>query len=107
MGGSENRVCGSSGWHLAWEAVWRWAASMEAVNSSDLGGHGGRFSKNFETARTRNFRATELSSEDERTIGHIEEFGCSVVNVKRTGQRKITVENTLTIRLAGEWRFRH
>ena len=40
--------------------------------------------KKFETARTRKFRATELSSEDERTIGHMEEFGCSVVNVKRT-----------------------
>lgn len=40
--------------------------------------------KNFETARTRNFRASELSKEDERTIGHIEEYGCSVVNVKRT-----------------------
>lgn len=38
----------------------------------------------FETARTRKFRATELSKEDERTIGHIEEFGCSVVNLKRT-----------------------
>jgi uncharacterized protein DUF4262 len=40
--------------------------------------------KNFETARTRKFRASALSKEDERTIGHIEEFGCSVVNVKRT-----------------------
>src|SRR5215470_11555210 len=40
--------------------------------------------KNFETTRTRNFRASELSKEDERTISHIEEFGCSVVSVKRT-----------------------
>jgi Domain of unknown function (DUF4262) len=40
-------------------------------------------SKNFETARTRKFRATTLSKEDERTISHIEEFGCSVVNVAR------------------------
>jgi hypothetical protein len=40
--------------------------------------------KNFETARTRKFRASALSQQDERTIGHIEEFGCSVVSVKRT-----------------------
>ena len=40
--------------------------------------------KNFETTRTRKFRASALSKEDERTIGHIEEFGCSVVSVKRT-----------------------
>src|SRR5579864_1923670 len=40
--------------------------------------------KNFQTARTRKFRTGTLSKEDERTIGHIEEFGCSVVNVKRT-----------------------
>lgn len=38
----------------------------------------------FETARTRKFRAGTLSKEDDRTIGHIEEFGCSVVTVKRT-----------------------
>lgn len=36
---------------------------------------------NFETARTRKFRATELVPEDERTISDIEEFGCSVVSV--------------------------
>src|SRR5215472_1268084 len=40
--------------------------------------------KNFETARTQMFRATPLSQEDERTISHVEEFGCSVVSVKRT-----------------------
>ncbi len=40
--------------------------------------------RNFETARTRKFRASKLSREDEHTIGHIEEFGCSVVSVKRT-----------------------
>lgn len=40
--------------------------------------------KKFETARTRKFRATVLSAEDERTIRHVEEFGCSVVNVSRT-----------------------
>jgi Domain of unknown function (DUF4262) len=40
--------------------------------------------KDFTTERTRKFRQTALSPEDERTIGHIEEFGCSVVSVKRT-----------------------
>lgn len=38
----------------------------------------------FQTARTRNFRATALSEEDKRTISHVEEFGCSVVSVART-----------------------
>ncbi len=38
----------------------------------------------FETARTRQFRETPLSAEDERTIGHIEKFGCSVVSVTKT-----------------------
>jgi hypothetical protein len=38
----------------------------------------------FETVRTRKFRAGTLSQQDERTISHIEEFGCSVVNVVRT-----------------------
>jgi hypothetical protein len=40
--------------------------------------------RKFETARTRKFRETELCREDERTIGHIEEFGCSVLSVERT-----------------------
>jgi hypothetical protein len=40
--------------------------------------------KSFETARTRKFRKSELSQGDERTIKHIEEFGCSVVSVART-----------------------
>lgn len=38
----------------------------------------------FQTARTRKFRAGALSEEDERTINHIEEFGCSVVSVARS-----------------------
>src|SRR5208282_1474831 len=38
----------------------------------------------FQTARTRKVRETQLSAADERTIGHIEEFGCSVVSVKQT-----------------------
>jgi len=40
--------------------------------------------RNFETLRTRKFREGALSGEDERTISHIEEFGCSVVSVART-----------------------
>jgi len=40
--------------------------------------------KNFETARTQKWRATALCPEDEGTISHIEEYGCSVVNVVRT-----------------------
>ena len=40
--------------------------------------------RTFETARTRKFRAGELCQEDERTISHIEKFGCSVVSVKNT-----------------------
>jgi len=38
----------------------------------------------FQTERTRKFRDSALSEEDERTISHVEEFGCTVVNVKRT-----------------------
>lgn len=38
----------------------------------------------FQTARTRKFRAAALSEQDERTISHVERFGCSVVSVKRT-----------------------
>jgi hypothetical protein len=40
--------------------------------------------RTFETPRTRKFRASHLSQEEERTIGHIEDFGCSVVSVTRT-----------------------
>lgn len=40
--------------------------------------------RNLETARTRKLRASALCAEDERTISHVEEFGCSVVSVKRT-----------------------
>lgn len=38
----------------------------------------------FSTARTRELRATELKPEDERTVAHIEDFGCSVVHIKPT-----------------------
>lgn len=36
----------------------------------------------FETERTRRFRAVDLSEVDSRTIAHIEDFGCEVVQVK-------------------------
>jgi len=48
--------------------------------------------KNFETARTRKFRESQLGRGDEGTISHIEEFGSSVVNVARSG----TVSDGLT-----------
>lgn len=38
----------------------------------------------FQTARIRKLRSSALSEEDERTISHVEDFGCSVINVKRT-----------------------
>jgi hypothetical protein len=38
----------------------------------------------FQTARTLKFTTSALSEQDERTISHIEEFGCSVVSVERT-----------------------
>ena len=40
--------------------------------------------RSFETARARQFRAAVLDEEDDRTIGHIEEFGCSLIQVKKT-----------------------
>jgi hypothetical protein len=36
----------------------------------------------FETERTRRFRAQELKGQDQRTITNIEDFGCSVIQVK-------------------------
>ena len=38
--------------------------------------------RTFQTARTRRFRARELNEQDERTISHIEEVGCSIVQVE-------------------------
>lgn len=38
----------------------------------------------FSTARTRELRSTDLKPEDERTVSHIENFGCSVVHIKPT-----------------------
>jgi Domain of unknown function (DUF4262) len=40
--------------------------------------------KKYETERTRRFRSTELSKEDGDTIGNIEQFGCSVIQVKES-----------------------
>jgi hypothetical protein len=37
--------------------------------------------KDFETPRTRHFRATSLNEHDDRTISHIEQYGCSVISV--------------------------
>jgi hypothetical protein len=42
-------------------------------------------SKQFETARTRQLRSTQLNEVDERTVRHIEEYGCSIVSVMRSG----------------------
>jgi hypothetical protein len=39
---------------------------------------------NFQTAQTQKFRATSLCQEDDHTISHIEEFGCSAVNVAQS-----------------------
>ena len=36
----------------------------------------------FETERTRRFRAEDLNEADEVTIRNVEQFGCSVVQVK-------------------------
>jgi hypothetical protein len=44
--------------------------------------------RQYETARTRHFRTTELNEHDERTIRHIEEFGCAVVSVKSSSGRE-------------------
>ena len=38
----------------------------------------------FETVRTQEFRAGELSEDDDRTISHIEKFGCSVIHIKKS-----------------------
>jgi hypothetical protein len=40
--------------------------------------------RNFNTARTRKFRATDLCEQDQSTISNIEEYGCSIVHVART-----------------------
>jgi hypothetical protein len=39
--------------------------------------------KNYDTPRIRELRTTELQPADERTIGQIEEYGCSVISVGR------------------------
>jgi hypothetical protein len=43
-------------------------------------------SRKYATERTRRFRSGELSKADERTIEHVEEFGCSVIHVEKTSE---------------------
>jgi hypothetical protein len=40
--------------------------------------------RKFETDRTRRFRSEKLNETDERTIAHVETFGCEVVQIKRS-----------------------
>jgi hypothetical protein len=42
-------------------------------------------SQKFETERTKRFRAGDLSEEDAGTINNVEQFGCSVIQVKASG----------------------
>src|ERR1700678_1249445 len=41
---------------------------------------------NFETARTRHLRSLELDEQEDRTISHIEEFGCSIFHIGDGGE---------------------
>src|SRR5260370_41495640 len=38
--------------------------------------------RRFETERTRRFRSESLNESEERTISHVETFGCEVMHVK-------------------------
>jgi hypothetical protein len=40
--------------------------------------------KRFETERTRQWRETALSAEDESTISHVETFGCSIIHIDKS-----------------------
>jgi hypothetical protein len=42
---------------------------------------------NFETERTRHFRSLELDKQEDRTISHIEEFGCSIFHIGDGSER--------------------
>jgi hypothetical protein len=53
--------------------------------------------RTFQTDRTRHFRTTELNESDERTIRHIEQFGCSVVSVKSTSGREYNWSYTIGV----------
>jgi hypothetical protein len=53
--------------------------------------------KKFETARTRQLRATDLLSADERTIGQIEEHGCSVISVGRDCREDLSWTYTIGV----------
>lgn len=37
--------------------------------------------KSFETERTRQWRTSELNPEDDETISHVENFGCSIIHI--------------------------
>lgn len=71
-----------------WERGWGFCSTLRnplTVSKRDRLLHDMPHDKaRFQTMRTRKFRTTALSEKDERTISHVEEFGCSVVNVKRT-----------------------
>src|SRR5580693_117293 len=41
--------------------------------------------RKFETERTRRFRAEALTESEERAIGNIEAFGCTVLQIKSNG----------------------
>jgi hypothetical protein len=51
----------------------------------------------FSTARTKTFRAGDLSQADERTISQIERFGCSIVSVKNDGDSTLSWSYTIGI----------
>ena len=42
---------------------------------------------NFETERTKYLRSLELDQQEDRTISHIEEFGCSIFHIGDGGER--------------------
>jgi hypothetical protein len=41
--------------------------------------------KKFETARTRELRTRELDEREQRAVGHVEQFGCHVIQVRGDG----------------------
>ncbi|MGA2650701.1 MAG: DUF4262 domain-containing protein [Terracidiphilus sp.] len=53
--------------------------------------------KKFQTARIRQLRATDLPPTDERTIGQIEEHGCSVISVGRDCKEDLSWTYTIGV----------
>lgn len=51
----------------------------------------------FETERTRRFRTGTLSETDANTIRHVEEFGCSVVQIKRSSSATLAWSYTIGV----------